>query len=181
MMDSSKFNNKYRIQTNRLAGYDYGQNGFYFVTICTKNREHYFGEIINDEFDNAYLKSTPIGLIANEYWESIPKHYPFTVLDEYIVMPNHLHGIIGIAKEENAPWKPNEFGIQSRNLAAIIRGFKSSVKRHANENNIDFHWQPRFYDHIIQDEKSMVAIQNYIMSNPGNWYKDKDNLYGLKM
>jgi putative transposase len=181
MADSTKFKNKYRIQTNRLAGYDYSQNGFYFVTICTKNREHYFGEIINEESDNAYLNSTAIGLIANEYWQSIPQHYPFTVLDEYIIMPNHLHGVIGIAKGELTKWKSNEFGIQSQNLAAIIRGFKSTVKQYANERNIDFHWQSRFHDHIIKDDKSMMAVRNYIINNPDNWYKDKDNLSGLKM
>jgi putative transposase len=181
-MDAAKFNGKYRIQTNRLAGYDYGQNGFYFITICTRDREHYFGEIINiDKSDNPYLKPTAIGLIVNEYWQSIPQHYPFAVLDEYILMPNHLHGIIGIAKEGSGTWKPNEFGIQSQNLAAMIRGFKSTVKRHANENNIDFHWQPRFYDHIIRDEQSMVAVQNYIINNPRNWYKARNNPAGLKM
>lgn len=183
-MDPEKFNGKYRIPTNRLRGYDYGQNGLYFVTICTQNREHYFGEIALEHKNKsqgkpASLQPTIMGTLADEYWQSIPQHYPFVVLDEYIIMPDHLHGIICIAKENNTDWNPNKFGVQSQNLAAIIRGFKSSVKRYANENNITFHWQGRFHDHIIRNEQSLTAIRNYIVRNPANWHKDKNNLPGL--
>ena len=197
-MEIGKFKGKYRIQTNRLNGYDYSSNGIYFITICTKEKIHYFGEIVephdcaaqsdcaaqNDDTaqsDIASLHPTEIGKIANEYWYSIPEHYPFVILDEFIVMPNHLHGIVILNKEEERIWAPNVFGTQSRNLGAIIRGFKSSVKRYANEHNIDFYWQSRFYDHIIQNEITLFAIRNYIKANPSNWARDKNNGYGLKM
>lgn len=185
-MEIGKFKGKYRIQTNRLNGYDYGSNGIYFVTICTKEKIHYFGDIVEPhdcaaQSDTALLLPTAIGKIANEYWYSIPEHYPFVILDEFIVMPNHLHGIVILNKEEERIWAPNVFGTQSRNLGAIIRSFKSSVKRYANEHNIDFYWQSRFYDHIIQNETILFAVRNYIKANPSNWARDKNNGYGLKM
>lgn len=186
-----KFKSKYRIPTNRLQGYDCGSNGWYFVTICTENSIHYFGEIVkphhhlsktsNENHNAAYLQPTEIGSIANEYWLSIPQHYPFVILDEFIIMPNHLHGIIHINKDDDNDWHPNRFGQQSNNLAAIIRGFKSSVKRYANNHEIVFHWQPRFHDHIITNEKALFAIRNYIKRNPENWPRGKNNEQGLQM
>lgn len=181
-METGKFKGKYRIASSRLRGYDYGSNGLYFVTICTKEKIHYFGSIVKTrDCASNYLQETEIGRVANEYLLSIPEHYPFVILDEFIVMPNHLHAIIVINKNEADTWKPNTFGIQSRNLAAIIRGFKSSVKKYANDNNIDFHWQSRFHDHIILNEKTLLAVRNYIKTNPQNWLRDKGNEQGLKM
>ena len=88
---SDKFKNKYTIQSSRLQGYDYSQNGMYFVTICAKDKEHFFGEI-----ENETMNLSDIGKIAKEYWQEISKHFPFVNLDEFVVMPNHLHGIIEI-------------------------------------------------------------------------------------
>jgi len=84
-----KFQNKYRIQTTRLKNWDYGWNASYFVTICTVNRECYFGEIMDGK-----MHFSEIGAKANEYWLEIPKHFPFVKLDVHVVMPNHVHGII---------------------------------------------------------------------------------------
>ena len=87
-----KFRNTYRISSTRLKHWDYGSPGFYFVTICTKNCEHYFGEIVtqNVETQNfASLQSTRIGIIADQYWMRIPDHFPFVELDEYVIMPSH--------------------------------------------------------------------------------------------
>lgn len=84
-----KFNNKYRIPSSRLASWDYSHPGFYFITICTKNRKHFFGEIKNDEM---YLNET--GIIADKCWAEIPDHFQNTTLGEFVVMPNHIHGII---------------------------------------------------------------------------------------
>ena len=87
----SLYKNKYRIETTRLKDWDYSSNGYYYVTICTKNREHYFGEIKDDAM---MLSGT--GMIAEKIWHEIPDHFPFVILDEFIIMPNHLHGIIQI-------------------------------------------------------------------------------------
>lgn len=84
-----KFQNKYRIPSARMRNWNYGWNKSYFVTICAKKREYYFGEISNGE-----MIFSEIGEMANKYWLEIPEHFPFVVLDEFIIMPNHVHGII---------------------------------------------------------------------------------------
>ena len=87
----SLFKNKYRIESIRLAGYDYSQTGIYFVTICCYQKQHFFGEI-----NNGHIALSPIGRMAKQYWLEIPKHYPNIKLDEYIIMPDHIHGLINI-------------------------------------------------------------------------------------
>jgi len=176
-----KFQEKYRIPSARLQGYDYGQNGAYFITICTKNRNRYFGEIIETQYF-ASLRQTTMGEIANEYWQEIPKHFPFIVLDEYIIMPDHLHGILFIDKGENESLVigyKNTFGPQSGNISSVIRGYKAAVKSFSTKSKIEFAWQPRFYDHIIWDKDELNRIRNYIIQNPANWFRDSNNEDGL--
>ena len=170
-----RFQNKYRIPSARLQGYDYGSNGFYFVTICTKNMECYFGSIV-ETHNCPSLQPTIIGQTAIDYWIEIPKHYPFVELDEFVVMPNHVHGILFFNRYENADWNPNKFGAQSQNLGAVIRAFKSTTKRYANQNNIEFEWQTRYHDRIIRNEKELNAIRQYIMDNPIKWGDDVLNV-----
>lgn len=88
-----KFNNQYRISSARLAGYDYSQNGAYFITICTKNRNHFFGQIIDKK-----IVLNEIGNLAYQYWVEIPYHFPFIKLGNFVVMPNHIHGILIVNK-----------------------------------------------------------------------------------
>jgi REP element-mobilizing transposase RayT len=90
-----KFKNKYRIETTRLKNWDYGWNGAYFITICTQNRIYYFGEI-----ENQKMQLSEIGKMAEKYWYEIPAHFPFAKLDAFVVMPNHIHGIIIIDKPD---------------------------------------------------------------------------------
>ncbi|MBL0310379.1 MAG: transposase [Bacteroidetes bacterium] len=129
----------------------------------------------------ASLRYSPIGKIAAAFWTEIPKHFPFVELDEFIVMPNHVHGILFFNKPEYRDWKPNQFGPQSQNLASVIRGYKVGVKKHATMNEIDFAWQSRFYDHIIRSEKDLNNIRQYIIDNPAKWAEDKENLQNLWM
>ena len=105
---TTKFQNKYRIESARLQGYDYGSHGHYFVTICTKNRINYFGEI---------SVFTEIGKIANNFWKEIPAHYPFVEIDHFIVMPNHIHGVLFFNRPDKKDWNPNQFGVQSVDLS----------------------------------------------------------------
>ena len=91
-----KFQNKYRIGSARLQGYDYGQNGAYFITICTANREHYFGEIANGK-----MNLNELGKMAEKYWLEIPNQFSFVKLDEYVIMPNHTHGILIIDQPDD--------------------------------------------------------------------------------
>jgi len=173
-----KFNSKFRIPSTRLPHWDYGSHGLYYITICTKDRVPYFGEIITEEHSGiinsetqniASLRRTFIGDVAYANWLEIPKHFPFVELDEFIVMPNHIHGIIFINKPDKVDWKPNKFGVQSQNLAAVIRGYKVSVKAYSTINNIEFSWQPRYHDRVIRNEKEYLNIREYIFNNPEQW------------
>ena len=181
-----KYKNKYRISSTRLQNWDYGWNGAYFITICTHNREHYFGEIVNKK-----MELSEIGIAAEKYWYEIPQHFPFVKLGAFVVMPNHIHGIIIIDKNDDnditdtdttvetqnfaslsSPPK-NKFGPQSKNLASIIRGYKIGVTKFAKQINPQWKWQSRYYDHIIRNDKSYKKISEYIVNNPVNWRDDK--------
>ena len=115
----------------------------------------------NDEKtrDIGFLHKTPIGEIAYNNWLNIPNHFSFVELDDFVIMPNHIHGILFINKPDKIDWQLNKFGIQSQNLASVIRGYKASVKAHATTNNIEFGWQPRYYDHVIRNEKEYLNIR----------------------
>jgi putative transposase len=176
-MTPDLFKDKYRVETVRLQGWDYSRNGYYFVTVCIKDRENLFGQIENDEM---LLSET--GQMATQYWHEIPSHFPFIKLDEFIIMPNHIHGIIVIAENPETQHlaslqrkTPNKFAPQSNNLSSIIRGFKVGVKKWATMQGISFEWQPRFYDRIIRDEKELLNVRNYIRHNHLKWDEDEEN------
>jgi len=133
------------------------------------------------------MQLSEIGQIAQECWYQIPVHFPFVQLDAFVVMPNHVHGIIIINKTKNAhpvetqyfaslQKEPhNQFGPQSQNLASIVRGYKIGVTKHARQINPNFSWQPRYYDHIIRNEKSLNRIRDYFRFNPEKWEYDREN------
>jgi REP element-mobilizing transposase RayT len=189
---TDKFQHKYRIPSARASWWNYANNAGYFITICTKNRVHYFGDIVETRCI-ASLQPTEIGKIAESQWLKTPSIRPDMnlELDEFVVMPNHFHAIIWIGDNEynrddmvetrciaSLPIQPpqnHNFGPQSKNLSSIMRGYKSSVTMFARKNNIEFEWQERFYDIIIRDEESYQRIKNYIIHNPSNWNTDKYN------
>lgn len=145
----------------RLKRYNYSRNGIYFITICTKNRVNNFGEIKNGK-----MQLSEIGKIAHHYWIKIPNHFPFVVCDEFIVMPNHIHGILIINNVGTGQCPvPTKTTISS-----IIGSFKSICTKTINksQNNIYFAWQLRFYDHIIRNEHELKQIRKYILNNPRN-------------
>ncbi len=191
-----KYQNKYRIQSARLQNWDYGWNALYFVTICTAHRECFFGEI-----DDGKMILSKIGEMAQKYWYEIPEHFPFVKLDEFVVMPNHIHGIIEIAKTDDkrdnvagrnnvetqnfaslqqpspqSSQPKNKFGPQSNNLASIIRGYKIGMTKNAKIINPNWGWQTRFHDHIIRNDGEYQRIKNYIIENPAKWKDDKFNI-----
>ena len=216
------FQNKYRIPSSRLQTYDYSGQGMYFITICTKFMQHFFGKIINDPLTKiAKLQQTEIGEIAESEWYKSLEMRPDMNLDigEFIVMPNHIHGIMIIGKNEfnsgemklnenskslgnlelnansesnslrtdamhrvstqstpqSTPQSKNAFAPQSKNLASIMRGYKSAVTTYARKNNIKFEWHIRYHDHIIRNEEEFLRISNYIKNNPSKWLDDKFN------
>jgi len=148
----------------------------YFVTICTNNHKHYFGEIVDG---TVYL--SPLGHVTKDCWLMIPAHFPFVDLDEFIVMPNHLHGIICIddvetqhaASLQNNQMIPTKtfYHLKPRSLSVIIRSFKSIVTKHIHRQfpMINFAWQSRFYDHVIRNEEELIRVRQYIIENPLKW------------
>ena len=185
-MSIEKFRNKYTIKSDRLEGYDYSQNGIYFVTICAKNREYFFGSI-----ENGRMCLTDIGKIANEFWKEIPKHFPFVILDEFIVMPNHVHGIIEICNKADACRDEalprlyigkyplmSKMSPKQKSLSVIVGSFKAVVSKISNKKfpDVNFQWQSRFYDHIIRNDESLDKIREYVQINPKMWEQDKNKL-----
>jgi REP element-mobilizing transposase RayT len=134
------------------------------------------------------MQLSEIGSIASQYWMEIPKHFYHVKLDEFIIMPNHLHGIIILDYSLVGPHHgmalpmhhdvtchhKNEFSKPLKNsVSIIVNQFKSSLKRWCNKNGyVDFEWQSRFYDHIINDQTSMENVRAYIKNNPTNWSGD---------
>ena len=185
-MLEEKFQGKYRIASMRASWHDY-RCGAYFVTICTKDREHYFGEIKNDENGNPEMKLSTIGEMADECWRAIPQHFPHVQIPLWVVMPDHIHGIVIIddfvfvetqnfaSLQDN---ESNKFGPQSKNLASVIRGFKIGVTKFARQNNIPFAWQSRYYDRIIRDFAEMNRIAEYIENNVAEW-NDETKTYSI--
>jgi putative transposase len=183
MTNTGKFKGKYRIPSARWAAWDYGSNAAYFVTLCVANRAHDFGTITNGE-----MNLSPLGQSALDCWNEIPAHFPFVELGEFVVMPNHVHGIVAINKPHavethvvetqylaSLQRTRNRFGPQSQNLASIIRGYKIGVTKFARQNNLPFAWQARYHDHVIRNAAEQARIQQYILTNPQNW--EKDSLY----
>jgi putative transposase len=178
----------------RLRNYDYASDGWYFVTICTHEREFCFGKI-----ENQIMYPSDIGMQAELMWNEIPQHFPMAELGEFVVMPNHIHGIIGIHHKfvddnvggivgtrhgvsvpdssDNLVGSPNfnQFGKTiPGSLSAIIGQYKSSVSRWCIKNNrAIFAWQSRFHDHVIRNQEEFDRIENYILNNVANWNSDK--------
>ena len=175
-----KFQNRYRTASARLQNWDYGSNAAYFITICTHNRENYFGEI-----ENGKMKPSEIGNIAEQEWIKSIEIRPDINLSigDFVVMPNHFHAIIFIGENKynthcrdamhGVSTMPNHFGPQSKNLASIVRGFKSAVTTYARKNNILFDWQERYHDHIIRNDSEYNRIAHYIQNNVAQWGNDK--------
>ncbi|MCJ7784874.1 MAG: transposase [Desulfobacterales bacterium] len=156
---------------NRLRDYDYSQDGYYFITICTRGRKEFFGNIREGKLDlNRY------GETVNQSWYDLPRHYPNGSLDSFVIMPNHVHGIIVIDNENVVGNGLKPF--PTHGLSEIIRGFKTFSSRKINEEiEIDnkFQWQKSFYDHIIRDERSLDLIREYVQNNPLRWDLDREN------
>ncbi|NLU39960.1 MAG: transposase [Bacteroidales bacterium] len=172
---ADKFQNRYRIPSARAAWWDYSQPGAYFVTICTHNRIHSFGEIINHQ-----MNLSPIGEYAQQCWDEIPNHFPHAKLGAFQVMPNHIHGIIIVEtmhasslQEPTVDYKfMKSISPKPGSLARILGSYKSAVSKLAHRTDPSFKWQERYHDHIIRDETEFYNIEKYIVNNPQNWGND---------
>ena len=184
----------FRGKSTRLQNWDYGWNGAYFITICTRDRIHYFGEIVDKR-----LEFSKIGIIADVLWHESRFHYKAVDFGAFVVMPDHIHMILQILAQQpqldsgNLPEEiPDfDFDVQTRHalsqsltpaqlrfrnqgkrtVSSIIGGYKSAVSKHAHRLGFEFGWQPLFWDSLIETADDYKRIENYIINNPANWHK----------
>ena len=196
-----KFNNKYRIPSARATWHDYN-GGLYFITICTKGMEHYFGKIQDNE-----MIYTETGKYAEKCISDIPNHFADAEIIISQVMPNHVHLIVEIHtvetmhassdestkhahtvktmhasslqpprwKNEICDEKMHNISNKRGRISYVIGSFKSAVTKFANQNNIEFGWQSRFHDHIIRSQAELERIYEYIQNNVTTWNNDRFN------
>jgi putative transposase len=157
----------------RLIGYDYTQGGAYFITIVAQDRSCIFGNIECGE-----MRLSPIGNIIKEVWQSISFHFPQSTNDYFVIMPNHIHGIIELVGARHAVPQNERFGKPiSRSIPTIIRSFKSETTRRINlyRNSPGAKlWQRNYYEHVIRNETEVQAFYDYIYANPLNWSNDDE-------
>ncbi len=170
ILTMSKFKKTYRIESTRLKDWDYSKPWWYFVTICCHENKTYFGKVVKEK-----MKLNKFGTIANNCWQDIPKHYSNTKLDEYTIMPNHIHGII-ILNNPNSVETTYMASLQAKShtLGDIVGKYKAAVTRIIRKSGFkEFKWQSRFYDRIIRNERELLNIRNYIKQNPIRWDIEK--------
>jgi REP element-mobilizing transposase RayT len=155
-----------RRSSPRAEGYDYTTPGSYFFTIRTYDGVFLFGDI-----NDGVVMRNAFGDTVDECWTGLPQHFPLVILDAFVVMPNHIHGIVML----------NQAGLHSKpdyGLSQIVRVLKSFSTRRINDIRATPGakiWQRSFYDHIIRDDRDLERVRGYIEANPGNWRYDSDN------
>jgi len=179
----------------RLREYDYSQPGGYFVTLCTHRRECILGDIADGN-----VQLNQFGEIVKEEWLRTEQIRPKITMDEFMVMPNHMHGIIMIRNDVhnksvgahsgapqdrahiNAPWdrayRRTPLRREPKTLGSIIAGFKSVVTHRINllrKTPLTPIWQRNYYEHVIRDEENLNRIRQYIIDNPVKWDEDEEN------
>ncbi|MEM8520631.1 transposase [Flavobacterium sp. PL12] len=218
----AKFQNKYRIESARATWWNYGWAGAYFITICTQNRNHYFGNIDtvqtqhapslreSDSYLNSKLYSdskspnpqtsnynkinlSNCGVLADVFWHEIKNHAKNVALGAFVVMPNHIHGILILTGDSELDFQSSvqtghapsfqdsdlesdsksDINSNKNTVSSIIGSYKSAVTKHANRLGFEFGWQTRFHDHIIRNDAEYQRINDYIESNIQNWKTDK--------
>ena len=151
----------------RLQNYDYSQAGAYFITICTQHRQHFLGEIIQNE-----MRLNEAGTMILQQWETLPQRFSSLQLDAFVIMPNHIHGILVLDGHSN------------KTLADIVGAFKSittneyikGVKQYHWQSFDRIFWQRNYYEHIIRNEQALNQIREYIVYNPISWAQDENNV-----
>jgi len=176
------YKNKYRVESARLKGWDYSSDGYYFITICTKARVCLFGDVIAGK-----MVLNDCGDIVEREWNKSFQIRSELFCDYFVIMPNHIHGIVIVAKNDGGDALPcvctmdmdTGTGIAERmprSISSFVAGFKASATKQINEirNSPGIPvWQSRFHDHIVRNEDELNRIQKYIIENPLKWELDK--------
>lgn len=176
----------HRRRSIRLRGFDYSQPGAYFITVCTHQRAPLFGDVVNGA-----MVLNAAGVIVDTVWRDMPNHFPLVALGEYVVMPNHFHGIVHIVGEKpvGAPLvgaldaMGNVMGAPTRGAPTVgnVVGTFKSLATNAYIDGVNradwppFHgrlWQRNYYENIIRNEQAYAAIADYIYHNPQRWHDD---------
>ena len=171
-MDATKLPNRRSI---RLRDYDYAQGGAYFVTICTTQRLCLFGDVINGE-----VALSTIGQVAEGHWEDVPNHALGVTLDVWVLMPNHLHGVVVLPDVKDGCFSADArpYGAKPSSLGVVIGGFKGAVSREVSARNLTLVrplWQRNYHERIIRNDGKLDAIRTYIHDNPARWLNDPDH------
>ncbi len=169
----------------RLPSYDYGRPGSYFVTVCTNQRLCLFGEVVGGE-----VNLSPYGGVVMNCWHDLVNHYAHVELDAFVVMPNHIHGIIVLTDVDSrtdvgAGLKPAPTTARSRSygLPEIVRAFKTFSSRRINEARGtpgESVWQRNYFERVIRDEAELDRTREYIGGNPASWSRDPENPHFLR-
>jgi len=159
----------------RLKNYDYASAGAYFVTICTHEKACLLGDIVNGQ-----IQLSVYGRVIEFEWLKTAELRNNIVLDVFVIMPNHVHGMIIITRRGVLRYVPtqSEFRSSSQAIGAIVRGFKSAVTKRINDIRHMLGapiWQRNYYEHIIRNERELNKIREYIINNPLQWELDKEN------
>ncbi len=167
----------------RLPGYDYSRSGAYFLTICTRNRECVLGDIV----DGRMVLNEDGNIVQNEWMKSGDIRNEIQ-LDEWVVMPNHVHAIVVIRGGDrrrcctgDRPVAPATSGPRPKSIGSLVAGFKSAATKRINEwrNTPGMKlWQRNYYEHIIRNETELQTIREYIINNPKNWIVDDNYVPG---
>ena len=169
-------------KSNRISEYNYSQDGFYFVTVCTQNRVNYFGEISDEK-----MILNECGKVIKDRWLWLQEQYSYIKLDYFVVMPNHFHGILIIDRSlnvgedrdlpiSNKAGTCHDMSLQPKikSLSQLVGAFKTTASKQIHFLGVEnFQWQRSFYDHVIRDERSLQNIREYIINNPAKWQLDK--------
>ena len=156
---------------NRLVDFDYSSDNLYFITSCTKDKVCCFGEI-----NNGNMILNEMGYIAEQQWQWLLNQYTYIESHAFVVMPNHIHGILEINGDARTGHDLSLPKPKIKSLSELISAYKTttSKKIHLLDNN-NFAWQRSFYDHVIRNTKSYEKIFTYILNNPLNWDEDMFN------
>ena len=178
--DVKNLNDQRRRRSIRLQNYDYSKAGAYYITVCTRNRKLLFGDVVQGQ-----MKINEVGRIVQNVWDSLPQFYEDIELDAFIIMPNHLHGIIVIRSAVGAihesPLQQDALRVRDRRRmlrSNMIGRFKMGSAKNINlvrKTSALAVWQRNYYEHIIRDEASLDRIRQYIADNPAQWEFDEEN------